>query len=88
VAHFQRLAQTRPNLTFTPVLSHDQRQTMWRTGWVTDVVAEDHPSVEGWKAYVAGPPLMVDAAMRVLRAGGLRREDLHADVFFTPETAA
>ncbi len=88
VAHFQRLAQTQRNLTFTPVLSHDQRQTMWRTGWVTEAVAEDHPHVEGWKAYVAGPPLMVDAAMRVLRAGGLRQDDLHADVFFTPDTAA
>lgn len=88
VAHFQRLAQAHPNLTFTPVLSHDEQQTTWRTGWVTDAVAADHPDVEGWKAYVAGPPLMVEAAMRVLSAAGLRAEDLHADVFFTPETAA
>lgn len=88
VAHFQRLAQAHPNLTFTPVLSHDEQQTTWRTGWVTDAVAADHPDVEGWKAYVAGPPLMVEAAMRVLSAAGLRAEDLHADVFFTPQTAA
>ncbi|OWQ54363.1 oxidoreductase [Stenotrophomonas maltophilia] len=88
VAHFQQLAQAHPNLTFTPVLSHDEQQTTWRTGWVTDAVAADHPDVEGWKAYVAGPPLMVEAAMRVLSAAGLRAEDLHADVFFTPETAA
>jgi len=88
VAHFQRLAQAHPNLTFTPVLSHDEQQTTWRTGWVTDAVAADHPDVQGWKAYVAGPPLMVEAAMRVLSAARLRAEDLHADVFFTPETAA
>jgi len=88
VAHFQRLAQAHPNLTFTPVLSHDEQQTTWRTGWVTDAVAADHPDVEGWKAYVAGPPLMVEAAMRVLSAASLRAEDLYADVFFTPETAA
>ena len=88
VAHFQRLAQAHPNLTFTPVLSHDEQQTTWRTGWVTDAVAADHPDVQGWKAYVAGPPLMVEAAMRVLSAASLRAEDLYADVFFTPETAA
>ncbi|WP_141057757.1 2Fe-2S iron-sulfur cluster-binding protein [Stenotrophomonas rhizophila] len=88
IEHFQRLAQIHPNLTFTPVLSHDPRQSLWRTGWVADAVAADHPVLEGWKAYVAGPPLMVESALRVCRAGRLRPEDLHADVFFTPDTAS
>ncbi|MNB73958.1 Ferredoxin--NAD(P)(+) reductase (naphthalene dioxygenase ferredoxin-specific) [compost metagenome] len=88
VAHFQRLAQIHPNLTFTPVLSDDPPQSLWRTGWVTDAVAADHPVLEGWKAYVAGPPLMVESAMRVCREGRLSPEDLHADVFFTPDMAS
>ncbi|MCC7635383.1 2Fe-2S iron-sulfur cluster-binding protein [Stenotrophomonas rhizophila] len=87
VAHFQQLARRHPNLRFTPVLSNDTGPSPWRTGWVTDAVAADHPLLEGWKAYVAGPPLMVEAAMRVCGAGRLRPEDLHADVFFTPEAA-
>lgn len=88
IEHFQRLARIHPNLTFTPVLSHDPRQSLWRTGWVTDAVAADHPVLEGWKAYVAGPPVMVESALHVCRAGGLRPEDLHADVFVTPDTAS
>lgn len=88
VAHFQQLAQRHSNLRFTPVLSDDPRQRLWRTGWVSDAVASDHPLLQGWKAYVAGPPLMVEAAMRICRAGRLRPEDVHADVFFTPDTVS
>ena len=52
---------------------------------MTDAVAEDLADFDGWKAYVAGPPPMVDAAMDVVFARGLRPENMHADVFFTPE---
>ena len=56
----------------------------WRTGFVTDAIAKDLQDFDGWKAYVAGPPPMVEAAMQISTARGLRSEDLHADVFFTP----
>ena len=52
---------------------------------MTQAVAEDLEDLDGWKAYVAGPPPMVDAAMEVAFGRGLRREDMHADVFFTPD---
>ena len=85
VDHFEGLAQRHPNLTFTPVLSEAPLGARWRTGFVTDAVAQDLQDLDGWKAYVAGPPPMVEAAMQMGRARGLRPEDLHADVFFTPE---
>lgn len=84
VEHFQALAERHPNLTFEPVLSEAQ-PTRYRSGFVTQVVAEDLSDLDGWKAYVAGPPPMVDAAMEVVFARGLRKEDMHADAFFTPE---
>ncbi|MGH8085862.1 MAG: 2Fe-2S iron-sulfur cluster-binding protein [Lysobacter sp.] len=87
VEHFEGLAQRHPNLSFTPVLSDAPLRTRWRTGLVTDAVAEDLRELDGWKAYVAGPPPMVEAAMQISAARGLRPEDLHADVFFTPEQA-
>lgn len=41
------------------------------------------------KAYLAGPPVMVEAATALLLARGLRRVDIHADAFYTEaETAA
>lgn len=87
VDHFEQLSARHANLTFTAVLSHDAPSTMWRAGFVTDAVAEDLRDLDGWKAYVAGPPAMVDAAFEALTDRGLRTEDLHADVFFTPDEA-
>jgi CDP-4-dehydro-6-deoxyglucose reductase/ferredoxin-NAD(P)+ reductase (naphthalene dioxygenase ferredoxin-specific) len=84
VEHFQALAQQYANLRFIPVLSDAPVTGCWRTGYVTDAVAHDLTDLDGWKAYVAGPPLMVEAAMQITQARALRTEDLHADVFFTP----
>ncbi|MDI1267847.1 MAG: 2Fe-2S iron-sulfur cluster-binding protein [Polaromonas sp.] len=85
VDHFEGLAQRHPNLSFTTVLSDAPLGSVWRTGFVTDAVTKDLQDFDGWKAYVAGPPPMVKAAMQISTARGLRSEDLHADVFFTPE---
>ncbi|MGI6853874.1 2Fe-2S iron-sulfur cluster-binding protein [Mesorhizobium sp. 1B3] len=84
VEHFQALAQRNANLTFSVVLS-EARAAEYRHGFVTQAVAEDLVDLDGWKAYVAGPPPMVDAAMEVAFARGLRSGDMHADVFFTSE---
>jgi len=88
VDHFEGLAQQHPNLTFTPVLSDAPFGSRWRTGFVTDAIAKDLQDFDGWKAYVAGPPPMVEAAMQIVTERGLRPEDLHADVFFTPGEAS
>ncbi len=85
VEHFEDLARRHANLTFTPVLSNASSDARRRIGFVTDAVSQDLQDFDGWKAYVAGPPAMVEAAMQVSAARGLRPEDLHADVFFTPE---
>jgi ferredoxin-NAD(P)+ reductase (naphthalene dioxygenase ferredoxin-specific) len=55
VEHFQALAKRHPNLTFKPVLS-EEPSAQYRSGFVTQVVAEDLPDLDGWKVYVAGPP--------------------------------
>ena len=88
VDHFIGLAQRHPNLTFTPVLSDAPPAVQWRTGFVTDALAKDLQDLDGWQAYVAGPPSMVEAAMQICTARGLRSKDLYADVFFTPREAS
>ncbi len=85
VEHFQALAKRHQSLVFTPVLS-EERSARYRSGFVAEAVAEDRSDLDGWKAYVAGPPPMVDATMHVAFERQLRAEDLHADVFFTPES--
>ncbi|CAB3634959.1 2Fe-2S iron-sulfur cluster-binding protein [Achromobacter pestifer] len=87
VEHFEGLARQNANLFFTPVLSR-AKTTPRRQGIVTQAVADDLPDLANWKAYVAGPPPMVDAAMESAFARGLKAEDMHADVFFTPQDQA
>jgi CDP-4-dehydro-6-deoxyglucose reductase/ferredoxin-NAD(P)+ reductase (naphthalene dioxygenase ferredoxin-specific) len=87
VDHFERLANAYDSLTFIPVLSEEPGSDRFRTGFVTDAIASDIRDLDGWKAYLAGPPAMIDAAGPLLIERGLRMEDMHADVFFTPEEA-
>lgn len=88
VEHFEALDERHANVTFTPVLSEASAQHTWRAGYVSDAFAQDLHDLDGWKAYVAGPPAMVEAAMRAALERGLRRDDLHADIFFTPQEAS
>lgn len=60
--HFEALAERHANVTFTLVLSEAKATDRRRTGWVTDAVGQDLADLDGWKAYAAGPPAMVDAA--------------------------
>jgi NAD(P)H-flavin reductase/ferredoxin len=84
VEHFQALMRQFRNFTFFPVLSH-VKGARWRSGYVSAAVADDHDELAGAKAYVAGPPAMVDASLSVLIDRGISARDIHADVFFTPE---
>ena len=53
-----------------------------RVGFVTAAVAADFPALAGFKAYLAGPPPMVDAATALVRERGVESRDIHADAFF------
>lgn len=81
--HFAGLAERHPNFRFVPVLSEPAAGTARRTGFVHEAVAADVADFDGCKAYLAGPPVMVEAATRLFEARGLRRQDIHADAFYT-----
>lgn len=82
---FQALADRHANLRFEAVLSEPTEATGTRAGLVVDAALADLPDLDGWTCYAAGPPAMVEALAEGAPLNGLRREDLHADVFFTPE---
>jgi naphthalene 1,2-dioxygenase ferredoxin reductase component len=81
--HFQALAARHRNLRFFPVLSQPEGATTRRRGLVHEAAAQDHRDLDGAKAYLAGPPVMVEAATALLLERGMRREDIHADAFYT-----
>jgi CDP-4-dehydro-6-deoxyglucose reductase len=88
VYHAERIAELtarHPNFAWLPVLSGND-VSGWRHGRVSDALADDRPDVAGAKAYVAGPPAMVEAVAAALKSLGLAAADIHADVFFTPNT--
>lgn len=64
------------------VLSEPQATTQRRTGFLCDAIAADFAAFEGHKAYVAGPPVMVDTTVAALERHGLTKRDIHADAFY------
>ena len=85
--HFRALAAKHPNLEFTPVLSEPGGPTERRTGFLSEAIGKDFTSAEGgldgFKAYLAGPPIMVETCTMVLKRLGLARQNCHADAFYT-----
>ena len=77
------LAQRHPNFRFEIVLSEPSGATARRTGMVPDALADDFDSFEGFKAYLAGPPPMVEAAEQRLLERDMATRDIHADAFYS-----
>jgi ferredoxin-NAD(P)+ reductase (naphthalene dioxygenase ferredoxin-specific) len=80
---FEAIARNSPNFSFIPVLSAPSGPTPRRTGFLADAVREDFRDLDGWKAYLAGPPVMVDTCVDTLTRLDIRRDDIHADAFYT-----
>ncbi len=59
-----------------------------RCGLVHEAVAADFDEFDGCKAYLAGPPVMVESATRLMEQRDMRRLDIHADAFYTAEEMA
>jgi CDP-4-dehydro-6-deoxyglucose reductase/ferredoxin-NAD(P)+ reductase (naphthalene dioxygenase ferredoxin-specific) len=83
VDHFEALARKHPNLEYVPVLSNVERATARRAGFLADAIRKDHSDLRGWKAYIAGPPPMVDTVTTAAISLGIHANDCHTDPFFT-----
>ena len=71
------------NLRVHVVLSAPSQASARRVGLITEAVAQDLTSLTGFKAYLAGPPPMVEAMQVWLLQSGLPRRNIHADAFYT-----
>lgn len=88
VEQLSRLAERHPRFVTHTVLSSATASGPHRLGFLHQAICADlSGSKRGWKAYVAGPPAMVDAVGALCREDGLRDQDFHADPFFTPDAA-
>lgn len=83
LTRFTVLAAKHPTLHVMPVLSEPTGATPRRRGFLHDAIGQDFNSFDGCKAYVAGPPVMVEAVTTLLTSRGMRRIDVHADAFYS-----
>ncbi len=71
------------NIHYVPVLSdkHDNDEWQGREGFVHKAVAEDHADLSGFDVYMAGPPVMINAAKEKFAQQGLPIDQLYSDAF-------
>jgi CDP-4-dehydro-6-deoxyglucose reductase, E3 len=75
--------RTYPQFQFTVVLSEATQTNAphHRLGWVHEVVLAEHPNLEPFDVYVAGPPALIEAVRRDFPPRGVRRDRLFFDSF-------
>ena len=74
------LAARHPNFEYHVILSEQKGAAGRRYGMVHEAI--EIPDVENTMAYLAGPPVMVEAATALLAARGLAQRQIHADAFY------
>jgi CDP-4-dehydro-6-deoxyglucose reductase len=74
-------AEAHPSFRFTPVLSEPDAGWQGRRGFVHAALLEDYPDLSGADVYMAGPPVMIEAARAGFTAAGLPLERLYSDAF-------
>jgi phenol hydroxylase P5 protein len=81
----QDLASKHENFTYVPVLS-DKDLENWegKTGFLNDVATQMYDGkFAGNKAYLCGPPIMIDVCITALMRGRLFDKDIHIEKFFS-----
>ncbi len=84
---FDRLAREHENFTWHVALSEPQPEDNWTglTGFIHQVLHDEylskHPAPEDCEYYICGPPLMLQAVMRLLDSMGVEDENILFDDF-------
>ncbi len=88
---FEGLEREHENFTYVPALDSPLEGDNWQgfTGYVHEA-AIDHfdGQFAGHKAYLCGPPLMIDAAITALMRGRLFERDIYMERFLTAADGA
>lgn len=87
---FLALAEQYPNFRYVPALSHEPEGSDWKgaRGFVHDAAkAAFSNDFRGHKAYLCGPPVMIDACISALMQGRLFERDIHSEKFLSAADA-
>ncbi len=86
---FKALAQKHPNFTYIPALSEDAAGFDGLKGFVHEAAVKHfNGDFSGQKAYLCGPPPMIEACLGALMQGRLYERDIYAEKFITAADAS
>lgn len=86
VEEFRGLEAVHPNFAYVPAVSHEPDDSDWTgaRGFVHDVVTERFGGdLRGHKAYLCGPPAMIDACITSLIRSRLFEQDIYMERFLS-----
>lgn len=95
-SHFRELAKAHPNLRYVPVLSNLEPDDPWEgdRGFVHEALKarftegqSQGADFRGHKAYLCGPPPMIEACIATLMQGRLFERDIYTEKFITAADA-
>lgn len=84
---FEEIARENDNFSFHIALSDPQPDDHWTgaTGFIHQVIYDqylkEHPAPEDIQYYICGPPLMLQAVLKMLDSLGVSPENIHYDDF-------
>lgn len=87
---FTALAEQHANFHYVPALSHEPEGSDWSgfRGFVHEAAkAHFENDFRGHKAYLCGPPLMIDACISTLMQGRLFEKDIYTEKFLSAADA-
>ena len=87
---FLALAEKHANFTYVPALSDEPADSDWTglRGFVHEAAQQHFESdFRGHKAYLCGPPVMIDACITTLMQGRLFERDIYTEKFFSAADA-
>ncbi|MCX7070664.1 MAG: phenol 2-monooxygenase domain-containing protein [Gammaproteobacteria bacterium] len=88
---FVALTHEYPNFIYVPALNEPTEACAWDgfKGFVHDAaMAHFSNDFRGWRAYLCGPPVMIEACIRTLMQGRLFERDIFTEKFLTSADGA
>jgi phenol hydroxylase P5 protein len=89
-SEFLDLAARHPNFTYVPALSDEPADSDWsgRRQYVHEAAREHFANdFRGHKAYLCGPPIMIESCVATLIQGRLFERDIYTEKFFSAADA-
>ncbi|WP_062346423.1 NADH:ubiquinone reductase (Na(+)-transporting) subunit F [Novosphingobium sp. CCH12-A3] len=87
---FLALAASHTNFSYLPILSHEPENSAWsgERGFVHELAQRCFEGdFRGYKAYLCGPPLMIEACLSTLMQGRLFERDIYTEKFISAADA-